>query len=93
MDWNYVALIAVTAALLLVLIQRTDPKRRRLAVAFVALCFLIIRHNAFIKGHLHEETLLALVIGLALSGLFWLLIGRYNPVDADDGIQVIGMDD
>ena len=93
MDWNYVALIAITAALLLVMIQRTEPKRRRLAVFFVALCFLVIRHNAFIKVELHEETLLAFIIGLVLSALFWLLIGRYNPVDAGDDIQVMGLDD
>ncbi len=93
MDWNYVALISITAALLLVMIQRTVPKRRRLAMAFVILCGLIIRQNAFIKGDLHEETLIASIVGFVLSGMFWLLIGRYNPVDTGDDIQVLGMDD
>lgn len=93
MDWNYLGLIAVTAMLLFVLIQRTDPKRRRLSIAFVAFCLLVIRHNAFLKRDLHEETLLAVLIGLVLSGAFWLLVGRYNPVAADDDIQVMGMDD
>lgn len=93
MDWNYLGLIAVTAMLLFVLIQRTDPKRRRLSIAFVALCLLVIRQNAFLKRDLHEETLLAVLIGLVLSGAFWLLVGRYNPVAADDDIQVMGMDD
>lgn len=93
MDWNYVALISITAALLLVMIQRTVPNRRRLAAVFVILIGLIIRQNAFIKGDLHEETLIAIVIGIVLSGLFWLLIGRYNPVDAGDDIKVLGMDD
>ena len=93
MDWNYVALIAVTVALLLVMIQRTERKRRRLAIVFVAICLLVIRHNAFLKADLHEETLLAFVIALMLSFLFWLLIGRYNPVKTEDNVQVIGMDD
>lgn len=93
MDWNYVALISITAALLLVMIQRTVPNRRRLAAAFVILIGLIIRQNAFIKGDLHEETLIAAIAGFVLSGLFWLLIGRYNPVDAGDDIKVLGMDD
>ena len=93
MDWNYVALIAVTVALLLVMIQRTEPKRRRLASCIVALCLLVIRHNAFLKGDLHDETLVACLIALVLSLLFWLLIGRYNPVKGEDAVQVLGMDD
>ena len=93
MDWNYIGLITITVALLFVLIQRTDPRRRRLSVAFVLLCLLLIRQNAFIKSDLHEETLLAFALGVGLSGLFWLLVGRYNPVDADDDIRVMGMDD
>ncbi len=93
MDWNYVALIAITVSLLFVLIQRTDPRRRRLSIAVVILCLLVIRHNSFLKSDLHEETLIAFILGLLLSGIFWLLIGRYNPVDTDDDIQVLGMDD
>lgn len=93
MDWNYTALIAITATLLFLLIQRTEPKRRRLSIAFVILCLLIIRQNAFLKGHLHEETLIACIVGATLSGLFWLLIGRYNPVKADKETQVMGLDD
>ncbi len=93
MDWNYVALIAITVASLLVMIQRTVPARRRLALVLVGICLLVIRQNAFIKRDLHEETLLACLLGLALAGLFWLLIGRYNPVKTDDAIKVLGMDD
>ena len=76
-----------------ILIQRTDPKRRRLSIAFVVICLLIIHHNTTIKNDLHEETLLAFVLGVLASGLFWLLIGRYNPVDKGEDIQVMGMDD
>lgn len=93
MDWNYVALITFTATLLFLLIQRTEPKRRRLSIVFVIIALLVIRQNAFLKSNLHEETLLACLFAAALSGVFWLLIGRYNPIDADDEIQVMGMDD
>ena len=93
MDWNYIGLIAVLVALLLVMIQRTEPKRRRLAAILVIPGLLIIRQNAFLKGDLHEETLLAFIIGILLSFLFWLLIGRYNPVGEDSEVKVIGMDD
>ncbi len=93
MDWNYVGLIAVLVAALLVMIQRTEPKRRRLAAFVVAPILLVIRQYAFLKRDLHEETLLAFVIGIVLSLLFWLLIGRYNPVGSDCEVKVIGMDD
>ncbi len=93
MDWNYVALIAMTTAFMLVIVQRAEPKRRRIAAFLVALGLLVIRQNAFLKGDLHEETLAAFLIGLFLSFLFWLLIGRYNPVASQDTVQVMGMDD
>ena len=93
MNWNYIGLIAILVALLLVMIQRTEPKRRRLAAIVVVPLLLVLRQYAFLKGDLHEETLLAFIIGMLLSGLFWLLIGRYNPVGRDSEVKVIGMDD
>ncbi len=93
MDLNYLALISVLVTLLLIMIQRAEPARRRLVAGFVLVCLLIIRHNAFIKDDLHDETLLAFVLGLILSALFWLLVGKYNPPGNSDEIRVIGMDD
>ena len=93
MDWNYVALITIAVTFLFVVVQRIDPKRRRMPIAFVLLCLLIIRQNAFVKNDLHEETLLASLFALVLGGVFWLLIGRYNPVKDNDEIRVMGMDD
>ena len=93
MDWTYVALIVIPATILIMMIQRADPKRCRLVSFFVVLGLVVIRHNAFIKGDLHEETLVAYVLALVLNFFFWILIGRYNPVDSGDKIDVIGMDD
>ncbi len=93
MDLNYVALVAAVVTLLLIMIQRAEPARRRLVAGFVVICLLIIRHNAFIKNDLHDESLLAFLIALILSALFWLLVGRYNPPGNSDEIRVIGMDD
>lgn len=93
MDWNYVTLIAFVVSLLLIMIQRAERKRRRLAIGVVLICFLVIRHNTTIKPHLNEETVVAFGIGFLISALFWLLIGRYNPVGSSDAIEVIGMDD
>ena len=93
MDWAYVALITVVAALLLMMVQRVEAKRRRMVAGLVFLALLLIRQNAFIKGDLHEETLLAIGLGLLINAMFWLLVGRYNPVGSSDDIQVMGLDD
>lgn len=93
MDWNYTGLISIIVMFLFIMIQRTKPNRRRLSFAFVVLCLLVIRHYTTLKNDLHEETLIAFALGVVLSGIFWLLIGRYNPVASDDGIRVMGMDD
>ncbi len=39
------------------------------------------------------EALVGLLIATVFNGLFWLLIGRYNPVHSSDEIRVLGMDD
>ncbi len=93
MDWAYMALITVVAALLLMMVQRAEAKRRRMVAGLVFLALLLIRQNAFIKGDLHEETLLAIGLGLLINAMFWLLVGRYNPVGSSDDIQVMGLDD
>ena len=93
MNLGYMALISITVTLLLVLIQRTEKTKRRIVSGFVVICFLVMRHNAFIKGDLHDETLLAFALGFLFSGIFWLLVGKYNPVGTSDEINVIGMDD
>ena len=93
MDWNYIGLISILVALLLVMIQRTEPKRRRLAAIVVIPLLLILRQYAFLKGDLHEETLIGFIMGIALAFFFWLLIGRYNPVGRDSDVKVVGMDD
>lgn len=93
MDWGYTLLITLVDAALLLMIQRAEPKRRRLVGFFVLLGLLLVRQNAFIKGNLHEETLIAFALALLLNCAFWLLVGRYNPVGSSDDVRVIGMDD
>ena len=93
MDPGYIILISTVVTLLLILVQRTEVTKRRMMWGFVIICFFVIRHNAFHKGDLHEETLIGFISGFVLSGLFWLLLGKYNPVGSSDDIKVIGMDD
>lgn len=93
MDTGYIALIATIVTLLLLLIQRTEASKRRMSWTFAIICFLIIRHNTFIKSDYHEETLIAFIVGFVISGLFWLFIGKYNPVGTSDDMKVMGLDD
>jgi hypothetical protein len=39
------------------------------------------------------EAFVALLIALFFNLLFWVLIGRYNPVGSSDNIRVLGLDD
>ncbi len=93
MDTGYLTLITITIAILLIFVQRTEKTKRRITWSVIILCFIVIRHNAFLKGDLHDETLVGFILGFILSGLFWITIGKYNPVGSSDNIQVIGMDD
>jgi len=93
MDIGYIGLISLAVTILLVFVQRTETTKRRITWGVIIICFLVIRHNAFIKGDLHEETLIGFIVGIIISGLFWILVGKYNPVGTSDNIKVIGMDD
>ena len=47
-----------------------------------------------LRYHLRVEHGIGVGIALVVSFLFWLLLGRYNPVhSADDTIKVYGMND
>lgn len=93
MDTGYIALIATIVTLLLIFVQRTEKTKRRMSWGFAILCFIVIRHNTFIKSDFHEETLIAFIIGAFVSGAFWLLVGKYNPVGTSDDMKVLGLDD
>jgi uncharacterized membrane protein HdeD (DUF308 family) len=86
-------LLAGVLSLLLLLVQRTEARRRRLAIIVVAFTGFLVLYWANVRD-LGREFLLGLIAALVISFLFWLLIGRYNPVgDSEEAIQVIGMDD
>jgi predicted PurR-regulated permease PerM len=90
MDAGYLFLMALTYAFLLIVLQRTDARHRRLVRYIV---WLIGGLVLIISTARLTETLLGLVIGAALAVLFWLLIGRYNKVGSSDEIKVLGLDD
>jgi uncharacterized protein involved in response to NO len=77
---------------MLLIVQRAET-RRRLLVAVVMLGIgELIRRYVFYRN-VHTEAWIALVIALIFNAVFYLFIGRYNPVHSSDEIQVIGLDD
>lgn len=92
MDIQYFASFLVFISLLLMLIQRTEPTKRRLVI-FVMIIPAILLRNFAVYREVETEAWIALGASIALNVLFWLFIGRYNPPRSSDSIQVLGMDD
>ena len=93
MNVGTLVLLTASFGIMLLLIQRSEAKRRLLVVFVMLLPAELIRRFAIIRG-VGSEALVGLIIALVLNFLFWLLIGRYNPVrKSDEEIRVIGMDD
>ncbi len=94
MQTEYLILLTVFISAMMLMVQRSERKYRR----WVFLLFLftagILLRNFVIYREIEREGYTALVLSLILNFLFWLLIGRYNPVgSSDSNIQVLGMDD
>jgi hypothetical protein len=92
MDGGLVFLLVLSFGTVIFVIQRTESKRRRVVsfimfLVFLVLVWLVNRLGAW------REAIVGLLIALVLNGLFYILIGRYNPVGSSDDIHVLGMDD
>lgn len=87
-----VLLSTIFMTLLILLVQRSEQKTRRMAFVFAVCVFLLIRHVA-IGGGFEGGAWIGLLIAVVLNSVFWFLIGRYNPPKVNEEIRVIGMDD
>lgn len=91
MDGSYVTLIAISFSVLLILSQRIEPRHRgklRFVIFLTVVGLWLARYN------LRVEHSTGVAIALVVNFLFWLFIGRYNPVQSsEDTIKVYGMDD
>lgn len=85
-------LLTFALSLILLLIQRSEPKKRRIVVVLSLVALELIRRFVWYRD-IHSEALTALAIALFLNAFYYLFIGRYNPVPTSDAIQVIGMND
>jgi nicotinamide riboside transporter PnuC len=92
MNWSIILLMTISFTVIFVLIQRSEQSRRCLVWVSMLAVLGIIAYWAM-TAQVVGETLLSLVFGLILTGLFWVLIGRYNPVGSSDNIKVLGLDD
>jgi hypothetical protein len=92
MDWGYIGVVTLFFTVILIIAQRIEAKRQRIAryFIFIMMLLLMLRPN---YTHLRGQNLVAYAIALFISFIFWLLIGRYNPVGSSDTIKVYGMDD
>ena len=92
MNTQYFLLFTVVMTLLVFIYQRTESKKRFTVLLLLFIPGLLIR-NWIVYRDLNTEGITALGIALLLNLIFWVLIGRYNPVGSSDEIQVLGMDD
>ncbi|MCL4250190.1 MAG: hypothetical protein KJ065_18725 [Anaerolineae bacterium] len=93
MNWSIFLLLFGLFVFILLIFQRIDPKKRLIAT-LPLIPALIFTYNYINYRNAGGEALLALVLALILSFMFWLLIGRYNRVkSADETIKVLGLDD
>jgi hypothetical protein len=92
MDWQTFTVILVLVSMLFIFEQRADPTRRKAVRYFTYFgLFLLLVYTWWYGAW--QEGLFALFSAIVISGLFWLLIGRYNPASSSDDIRVLGMDD
>jgi hypothetical protein len=74
------------------MVQRAEAKRKKIVRTIAILLVLFMAWYANTTS-LQSEALVGFIIAVVISFLFWLLVGRYNPVGSSDAIRVLGMDD
>ena len=84
--------LTVLLTALLLIIQRTESRKRLIVAGTMIIVFVLVR-NWIVYRHAEKEGWMALGIALFLNLLFWILIGRYNPVKSSNEIKVLGLDD
>jgi hypothetical protein len=92
MDWGIYLLLAFLLSVCFFIIQRAEAKRRRLVFILMLVVFELLRRYTWYRD-VHSEAWAALFTALLLNFLFWLFIGRYNPVAKSDDIRVFRMND
>lgn len=92
MDLAQVLGITALLGLLFLIIQRAEPKKRLIVFLTFSILFALIRDWVMSRDAV-KEGWVGLILAILLNFLFWVLIGRYNPVRSSDEIKVLGLDD
>lgn len=92
MNSEYLLILTAIMSLLIFIIQRTESGKRRTVIYIMIIPVILIR-NWVVYRDVEQEAWAALFLSLFLNFVFWLTIGRYNPVRSSDEIKVLGMDD
>jgi len=92
MDAGSLVLLTLSFIILFIMVQRAEARRKRIVrfIVFLLVLFIIWYAN---MTSLQSEALVSFIVGVVVSFLFWVLVGRYNPVGSSDDIRVLGMDD
>lgn len=92
MNQEALILLTLTIGFTLFAMQRAEPARRKQVRNFAIFIAMLTIVYIWWRDAL-MESLVALGVSLLFNGIFWVLIGRYNPVGSSDEIRVLGMDD
>ncbi len=90
MNWEvFLGLMLVFGAMLLVL-QRTERKRRGFVLVIVVIGAEVVRRTIVYRAW-ELEGWWALGVALLFNALFWVIIGRSNPPrSSEEEIEVLG---
>jgi len=91
MNWGAFLVLTGVFAVLMMIVQRAERKRR-LATLLVMLVGAELVRRFLVYRDWNTEGVLAVIAALILNWLFWILVGRHNPPKSSDEIQVIGND-
>jgi hypothetical protein len=92
MDGGLFVLVWLVLTVVFLIIQRTERVKKR-GVMFVMLLFAVPLAWFINLRDAWGGAVVALIAAVVMNWLFWVLVGRYNPVGSSDNIRVLGMDD
>lgn len=93
MNLRLIITLSVLLSLMLLALQRTEPRRRWITALVLLLPSVYLLYRwAIYRGRV-AETVAAVVVGLVVNVLFWLVYGRRHPPLSSDEIRVIGMEE
>ncbi len=92
MNVGVLVILAAFMGVMIFMVQRAEAKRRLFVIIVMLGIGELIRRYVFYRN-VHTEAWIALFLAVLVNFLYWLFIGRYNPLHSSDEIQVIGLDD